>query len=456
MKSEYKMTETYSKSSVSLESEQRVIGALLVDPEALDSVTDILQASDFYDLRHRLIYSAIMDLSIGHQLIDHVTVMQWLEDRGYLQEAGGQTYPARLYGESASSAGIQTYANTVKDKSLIRQLIQASTETLEAAKVPESKDATILIDEAQARLFALTNSRGGESYFVKAVDGINEVINKIQEANAKKSSITGLPTGFDDLDKKTSGLHPGELIIIAARPSMGKTSFAMNIAEYVAQLPDKNVGFFSLEMPTVELLTRSLSSLSRVPQNRLRNGNLQEKDWSLISNALPCFRDNFNMFISDRTDLNPVTIRSRARKLKHDVGLDLLVVDYLQLMSGSQGFNGMNRTQEISEISRSLKLLAKELEIPVIALSQLNRGVDSRSDKRPILSDLRESGAIEQDADVILFLYREEVYEKEKEEIKGIAEVIIGKQRNGPIGTVRMTFNGELTRFDNYAGPDDF
>lgn len=454
MKDEYEHPVT-NKSLYSLESEQRVIGALLIDPEAIDRVSETVDSSDFYDQRHRLIFSAIFGLAAERQLIDYITVCQWLDDRGQLKDAGGETYVARLSHESASSAGIGTYAEMVRDKSLIRQLIRVTTETLESARQPEDKKAHVLIDEAQSRLFKLNDARSSGSTFVLAKDALPSVISTIESANAQKSAITGLPTGFEDLDQKTSGMHPGQLIIIAARPSMGKTAFAMNIAEFVAQLPDKKVGFFSLEMPTNELLTRSLSSLSKVPLVKLRNGNLSKDDWPRLANGIASFND-VQLYIDETSNLNPVLFRSRARKLKNEHGLDLLIVDYLQLMSGTNGSTGANRTSEISEISRSLKLLAKELGIPIIALSQLNRGAEGRSDKRPMMSDLRESGAIEQDADVILFLYRDEVYNKDNEENKGIAEVIISKQRNGPIGMVRMTFNGETARFDNYAPPDSF
>jgi replicative DNA helicase len=434
-----------------LEAEQRVIGALLIDPDALDIVSGVLTVNDFFDSRHRALFQAILDLTEARQPVDTITVCEWMNDRGMLAEIGGMQYPVSLANESMSSASIHAYAKIVKEKSVIRDLIRVATDVLEMAYRPENRDAQVLVDEAQARLFALAEGRDQTgSSFISAKEALREVVAQIESASEKKSPITGLPTGYEDLDRETSGLHPGQLVIIAGRPSMGKTAFAMNIAENVACDQEKTVAVFSMEMPVHELMVRALASQSRVSQGRIRNGNLSTSDWEILYNGFSRLSRS-RLYIDDSPALSPMVLRSRARSLKRKVGLDLIVVDYLQLMQIPGG--GGNRVGEISEISRSLKALAKEMSIPVIALSQLNRGLENRTEKRPQMSDLRESGAIEQDADLILFLYREEVYKKEDESIKGIAEVIIGKQRNGPTGTVRMTFSGEYTRFDNYA-PD--
>ncbi|MHB1642153.1 MAG: replicative DNA helicase [Acidithiobacillus sp.] len=437
-----------------LEAEQRVIGALLIDPDALDAISDLLMATDFFDRRHQQIFQAIMALAEALQPIDTVTVCEWLNNQGRLADIGGMQYPVNLANEATSSASIRAYAQIVRDKAAIRDLIRATTDTLEMAYQPEDRDAQTLIDEAQARIFALTEGRNhAGSSFIAAKDALQETIDHIETISKDKNVVTGLPTGYEDLDRQTSGLHPGQLVIIAGRPSMGKTAFAMNIAENVSCDQKKTVAVFSMEMPVHELMIRALSSQSRVSQSRLRNGNLQPSDWGRLASGAVRMSES-RMYIDASPALSPMDLRSRARKLKKEEGLDLIVVDYLQLMQVPGGSG--NRVGEISEISRSLKSLAKELSVPVIALSQLNRGLENRTDKRPMMSDLRESGAIEQDADLILFLYREEVYKKDSEEVKGVAEVIIGKQRNGPVGTVRMTFNGEYTRFDNYAPETGF
>lgn len=442
---------THKAQPHALEAEQRIIGALLIDPEALEIIADLLVTEDFYDPRHRTLFEAILKLTAAQRPVDTVTVCEWLINHEQLETVGGVSYPSSLANEASSSAGIRAYANIVRDKADIRRLIRAATDTLDTAYRPENRDAQGLIDEAQARIFALTENRQrGASSFISAKQALLDVVDQIEAVAQSQSVVTGLPTGYADLDRDTSGLHPGQLVIIAGRPSMGKTAFAMNIAEHVSCDQKKTVAVFSMEMPVHELMLRALASRSRVSQTRLRNGNIQSSDWGRLNNGMGELSESL-LYIDDSPALSPLELRSRARKLKKEHGLDLIVVDYLQLMQvpGSGG----NRVGEISEISRSLKTLAKELSIPVIALSQLNRGLENRTDKRPQMSDLRESGAIEQDADLILFLYREEVYKKEDQEIKGVAEVIIGKQRNGPIGTIRMTFNGEFTRFDNYA-PD--
>lgn len=452
MDTEYKST--MRKPPHALEAEQRVIGALLIDPDALDVVADLLIAADFFDPRHRRVFQAILTLTAAQLPIDTVTVCEHLNNQGQLAEIGGMQYPVTLANEATSSASIRAYAQMVRDKSVIRDLIRATTDTLETAYQPENRDAQTLIDEAQARIFALTEGRSGTgSSFIAAKDALPDVLEQVETVAKNKNVVTGLPTGYEDLDQQTSGLHPGQLVIIAGRPSMGKTAFAMNIAENVSCDQGKTVAVFSMEMPVHELMIRALASQSRVSQSRLRNGTLSSSDFGRLADGAGRMMKS-RMYIDDSPSLSPMDLRSRARKLKKEEGLDLIVVDYLQLMQ-IPGSNG-NRVGEISEISRSLKSLAKELSVPVIALSQLNRSLESRTDKRPMMSDLRESGAIEQDADLILLLYRDEVYKKDNEEVKGIAEVIIGKQRNGPIGTIRMTFSGEHTRFDNYAPETGF
>ncbi|MHB8365908.1 MAG: replicative DNA helicase [Acidithiobacillus sp.] len=436
----------------SIEAEQSVIGALLIDPDTADQVTEAVTAEDFYERRHRQIFQAISAMLGAGRAIDAVTVSEWLQDHELLANVGGMQYLLMLANETPSAANVLAYAHIVRKHAILRDLIRVSREIADMAYHPEGRESQALLDEAESKVFQLAEGRqhGSES-FKRLKDAIPAIIDRIEAATMDKKGVTGLATGFADLDKETSGLHPGQLVIVAGRPSMGKTSFAMNIAEHVACNEGKTVAIFSMEMPTEEIVMRSLSSRGRVDQYRLRNGTLGNEDWPKVAHAIEELSDA-QLFADDSAALSPADLRSRARRIKRDHGLDLIVVDYLQLMQAPG--HGNNRVAEISEISRSLKALAKELSIPVIALSQLNRSLENRTEKRPQMSDLRESGAIEQDADLILFLYRDEVYYKDKEELKGIAEVIIGKQRNGPIGTVRMIFFGEYTRFENHAPPN--
>ncbi|WP_298171084.1 replicative DNA helicase [Acidithiobacillus sp.] len=437
----------------SIEAEQSVIGALLIDPDTADQVTEAVTAEDFYERRHRQIFLAISAMLGAGRAVDAVTVSEWLQDHEQLADVGGVQYLLMLANETPSAANVLAYARIVRERATLRDLIRVGREIAELAYRPEGREAQSLLDEAESRVFQLAEGqqRAGEG-FKQLKDALPAVIDRIEAIAREKKGVTGLSTGFADLDEKTSGLHPGQLIIVAGRPSMGKTSFAMNIAEYVACNEGKPVAVFSMEMPIDEIVLRALSSRGRVDQHRLRNGSLGNDDWPRIAHAIGEL-GNAPLFADDSAALTPTELRSRARRLKREHGLALIVVDYLQLMQVPG--RGDNRVAEISEISRSLKALAKELSIPVIALSQLNRSLENRTEKRPQMSDLRESGAIEQDADLILFLYRDEVYYKDKEEVKGIAEVIIGKQRNGPIGTVRMSFFGEYTRFENYAPSGD-
>ncbi len=438
------------------DAERQVLGALLIDPDALDTIGDLLVAEDFHDKRHRALYRCIVEMAEARQPIDVVTVCAWMSDRGEVESIGGMQYPASLANEAISSAGISAYAQIVRGKAVLRELIRASSDTMEMAYQPGDRDVQSILDAAQSRILALEQQHAtGKSSFVSVKEATRELVEHLESASKNHQDVIGLPTGYEDLDSKTAGLHPGQLVIIAGRPSMGKTAFAMNIAENVACDQKKTVAVFSMEMPVRELMIRLLSSRSRVSQHRIRTGRISSGDvWARLAAGLGDLRQSA-IYIDDSPALSPMDLRARARRLKKEVGnLDLIVVDYLQLMRVPS--MGGNRVAEISEISQSLKALAKELAIPVIALSQLNRGLENRNDKRPILSDLRESGAIEQDADLILFLYREEVYRKDDEEVKGIAEVIIGKQRNGPTDTVRMTFSGEFSRFENYAPQSAF
>ncbi|MBE7566520.1 MULTISPECIES: replicative DNA helicase [Acidithiobacillus] len=433
----------------SIEAEQSVIGALLIDPESADQVMEAVAAEDFYERRHRLIFQTISNMLNAGRVVDAVTVSETLQDHEHLADAGGVQYLLLLANETPSAANVLAYARIVRERATLRQLIRVGREIAELAYRPDGREARMLLDEAESRVFQLAEGqqRAGKG-FVQLKEALPAVIDRIEAVARDKKGVTGLATGFADLDEKTSGLHPGQLVIVAGRPSMGKTSFAMNVAEHVACVEGKNVLVFSMEMPTDEIVLRALSSRGRVDQHRLRNGTLGNDDWPRLAHAIGEL-GTAPLFADDSAALSPADLRSRARRLKREQGLDLIVVDYLQLMQVPG--RGDNRVAEISEISRSLKALAKELSIPVIALSQLNRSLENRTEKRPQMSDLRESGAIEQDADLILFLYRDEVYNKDNEEVKGIAEVIIGKQRNGPIGTVRMSFFGEYTRFENYA-----
>lgn len=377
-----------------------------------------------------------------------------MEIEGTLDSSGGFAYLAELSKNTPSAANIRAYAEIVRERAVVRELVSAANQIADAGYTPQGRDSSSLLDMAESLIFGITEKRQ------KADTGPQDIGTILERTVARietlyqnpHDGVTGLDTGFKDLNKKTAGLQPSDLIIVAARPSMGKTTFAMNLVENAAINNDKPALVFSLEMPGDQLLMRSLASLSRVDQTRIRTGQLDDEDWARISGAMGILLENKNIFIDDSSGLTPTELRSRARRIYRDNGgLSMIMIDYLQLMRVPEMKE--NRTLEIAEISRSLKALAKELQVPVVALSQLNRSLEQRSDKRPVNSDLRESGAIEQDADLIMFLYRDEVYH-ENTDMKGVAEVIIGKQRNGPIGTVRLTFNGQYSRFDNYAGPD--
>ena len=434
----------------SIEAEQAVIGGLLLDNQAWDRIADRVTEADFYRHDHRLIFRAIADLAERHQPFDVVTLSERLEAEGKLQDAGGLSYLGTLAKDTPSAANITAYADIVREKSILRQLIRVGQEIAEKGFNPGGADSRALLDEAEQRVFEIAEKGArGEEGFADIKRLLKQTLERIEILYERNEPVTGVPTGFDDLDEMTSGLQPGDLVIVAGRPSMGKTSFAMNIAEYAAVKERKPVAVFSMEMPGEQLTLRMLSSLGRIDQKRLRTGRLEDEDWPKLTSAMSILGE-VPMFIDDTPALSPTEVRARARRLKREHGdLGLIVIDYLQLMQSGNPVSE-NRATEISEISRGLKALAKELEVPVIALSQLNRSLEQRPNKRPVMSDLRESGAIEQDADLILFIYRDEVYNEDSPD-KGTAEIIIGKQRNGPIGTVRLTFLGRYTRFENFA-----
>jgi len=432
------------------DAERAVLGGVLLDNSAWDRIGDRLSEADFYLLEHRLIFRAARELIESARPADALTVLQWLEHQGLAEEVGGLPRLADLVANTPSAINAHAYSEIVHEKALQRALIEVGNTIAHSGFEPAGRPGSILVEEAERQVFALAErgSRLREGFTdIKSLLG--KAVLRIEQLKNSSSAITGLPSGFDDLDDMTSGLQPGDLVIVAGRPAMGKTSFAMNIAEYAATREKKAVGVFSMEMPSEQLTLRMLASLGRVDQRKVRTGQLSEHEWHSIISSVSIL-SNANLHIDETPALSPSDLRARARRLKRAQGLDLIVVDYLQLMQVPG--TGENRATEISEISRGLKALAKELHVPVIALSQLNRALEQRKDRRPMMSDLRESGAIEQDADLILFIYRDEVYEPESPD-KGTAEIIIGKQRNGPIGTVRLTFLGEYTRFENLASP---
>ncbi|UTM57095.1 replicative DNA helicase [Photobacterium sp. CCB-ST2H9] len=437
----------------SLEAEQSVLGGLLLDNERWDSVAEKVVSRDFYSRPHRMIFEAAAGLLESGQPLDLITLSERLEQLDQLDDVGGFAYLAELAKNTPSAANIAAYTDIVRERALIRDMIGVANEIADAGYDPQGRSSEDLLDMAESKVFAIAEQRTNENEGPQNVDTILEkTLERIELLyQSPQDGVTGVSTGFTDLNKKTAGLQGSDLIIVAARPSMGKTTFAMNLCENAAMEQEKPVLIFSLEMPAEQIMMRMLASLSRVDQTKIRTGQLDDEDWARISSTMGILMEKKNMYIDDSSGLTPTEVRSRARRIAREHGgLSLIMVDYLQLMRvpGLQD----NRTLEIAEISRSLKALAKELNVPVVALSQLNRSLEQRADKRPVNSDLRESGAIEQDADLIMFIYRDEVYHEDSA-LKGIAEIIIGKQRNGPIGSVRLTFQGQFSRFDNYAGP---
>jgi replicative DNA helicase len=434
----------------SIEAEQSVLGALLLSADGWDSVAEEVAVADFYRPDHRMIFRQIAKLAEAAEPVDVITVADKLTANGELDAAGGLSYLAELAGNTPSASNIRAYAQVVKERSSLRNLIEAAQEIAESGFSPEGRTSTQLIDEAEHRIMQISE-QGAKSGGPQEVNPLlKSTLARIEELFNSDGDITGITTGFSDLNDMTSGLQPSDLVIVAGRPSMGKTSFAMNLVEnaVLAEGQKKPIVVFSMEMPAESLMIRLLSSIGRIDQTRIRNGKLEQEDWPKLSTAVNKLKD-VPLFIDDTAALSPTEVRSRSRKIarEHD-GIGMIMIDYMQLMQIAGSTEG--RTAEISEISRSLKAIAKEFECPVVALSQLNRSLEQRPNKRPVNSDLRESGAIEQDADVIMFIYRDEVYNEDSPD-KGVAEIIIGKQRNGPIGTCRLAFIGQFTRFENLA-----
>ena len=437
----------------SVEAEQSVLGGIFLEAAAWDKIVDLITEQDFYRFEHRLIYRHIARLTDHSKAVDVITVAESLESNAELDKAGGLAYLGSLAQNVPSAANIRRYAEIVRERAIMRRLAEVGSDIATSAYNPGGRDAHQLLDEAESKVFEISEAgERGRQGFTPIPPLLTAVVERIETLYGRdnQSEVTGIATGFTDLDSKTSGLQPGDLVIVAGRPSMGKTAFALNIAENVALESVKPVAIFSMEMGGTQLAMRLIGSVGRLNQHTLRTGKLGDDDWPRMTHALGRLNDA-PIFIDETAALNSLELRSRARRLhRQNDGLGLIIIDYLQLMSSPSGKGSENRATEISEISRSLKALAKELQVPVMALSQLNRSLEQRPNKRPMMSDLRESGAIEQDADLILFIYRDEVYNPDSPD-KGKAEIIIGKQRNGPIGQIMLTFRGEYTRFENYA-----
>ena len=432
----------------SIEGEQAVLGGLMLDKRAWEQIADRITEEDFYRHDHRLIFRSIAKLEAADKPFDVVTLSDELSKTHELDVAGGLAYLGQLAKDTPSAANIRAYADIVHERSVFRQLIEIGTDIAGSGYAPEGRDSKELLDDAERKVFTIAEQGSRANSGFKGIKQLlTSTVEQIDKLFEQEGTLTGVTTGFKDFDEQTSGLQKGDLVIVAGRPSMGKTTFSMNIAENAAIAQGTSVAIFSMEMPAESLAMRMISSMGRIDQHRLRTGQLNDEDWPRITSAVSLLSEA-KVFIDDTPALSPTDLRARARRLKREHGLGLIVIDYLQLMQVAG--SSENRTNEISEISRGLKALAKELEVPVIALSQLNRSLEQRPNKRPVMSDLRESGAIEQDADVIVFIYRDEVYNEDTAE-KGIAEIIVGKQRNGPIGTTRLTFLGQFTKFENYS-----
>jgi replicative DNA helicase len=432
----------------SLQAEQAVLGGLMLDNTAWDKVADHVVEEDFYRRDHRLIFRAIAELAQRSSPFDAVTLSEWLGQNNLLDDVGGLSTLGALVQGTPSAANIQAYADIVREHSVLRQLITVGNEIAGSAFITEGRSSGELLEQAEQRVFRIAErGKRGQRGFRSIRSLLEAAVDRIDKLFQQDEPLTGVSTGFADLDEMTAGLQPSDLIIVAGRPSMGKTTLAMNFAENAAIRHKVPVAIFSMEMPGEQLALRMMSSLGHIDQHKIRTGKLDDDDWPRLTSAVSLL-DSAPLFIDDTPALSPTEMRARARRLKREHDIGMIVIDYLQLMQvpGTRE----NRTTEISEISRNLKALAKELDVPVVALSQLNRGLEQRTDKRPVMSDLRESGAIEQDADLILFIYRDEVYHEDSPH-KGKAEIIIGKQRNGPIGTRLLTFRGQFTRFENYA-----
>ncbi|HGT8400633.1 TPA: replicative DNA helicase [Neisseria gonorrhoeae] len=436
----------------SMEAEQSVLGGLMLENPAWDRIADVVSGEDFYRHEHRLIFRSIAKLINEGRPADVITVQEDLQRNEELEAAGGFEYLITLAQNTPSAANIRRYAEIVRERSIMRQLAEVGTEIARSAYNPQGRDAGRLLDEAENKVFQIAESTAkSKQGFLEMPDLLKEVVQRIDMLYSRDNpdEVTGVPTGFIDLDKKTSGLQPGDLIIVAGRPSMGKTAFSINIAEYVAIEKHLPVAVFSMEMGGAQLVMRMLGSVGRLDQSVLKTGRLEDEHWGRLNEAVVKLSDA-PVYIDETPGLTALELRARARRLarRFDGRLGLIVIDYLQLMAASGRSD--NRASELGEISRSLKALAKELQVPIIALSQLSRTVEQRTDKRPMMSDLRESGAIEQDADLIMFMYRDEYYNQESQ-MKGYAECIIGKHRNGPVGKIFLTWTGQFTKFDNAA-----
>ncbi len=434
----------------SVDAEQAVIGGLMLDNTEWDNIADVLLPEDFYRSEHQIIYRVMTQQSEANSPIDALTLAESLNSLNELENAGGLDYLSELAGNARGTANIQHYAEIIRERAVLRRLITVAHTIADSGYNTGGKKSAEILDEAEQRVFNIADERPQEQGPVPINPLLIKAVDRIDELAGSDGGLTGLASGYTDLDNMTSGWQKSDLVIVAGRPSMGKTAFAMNLVEHAVLTTEKPVLVFSLEMPAESLIFRMLSSIGKIDQTKLRTGQLTEDDWPGFNNAVAKLKDS-SLFIDDSANVSPMEMRARARRIIREHGpLGMIVVDYLQLMQ-IKG-TSENRVNEISEISRSLKLLAREFECPVIALSQLNRGLEQRPNKRPVMSDLRESGAIEQDADVITFIYRDEVYNEDSPD-KGIAEVIIGKQRNGPIGTIRLSFLGKFTRFENHAQP---
>jgi replicative DNA helicase len=430
--------------------EQSVLGGLMLEQDAWDLVSDLLTENDFYKPAHRTIYTALKELHRRGQPTDLVTISNYLIQSQQLDQVGGPTYLAEMMDQTPSTANIKNYAQIVRDKSVLRKVISTSSEFIEKAYTQSFSDIDGFLNEVESSIYQIADMSTNQD-LVDASQLVKLSLERLEQLYANKGDVTGVSSGFVELDKMTAGFQPGELIIIAARPSMGKTAFSLNVAMAAAMREKKSVAYFSVEMGKEQVMMRMLASEARISLSQLRSGNIEEYAWPKLINTAAKVSES-QIFIDDTSGISPFEIRAKARRMKARHGLDMIIVDYLQLMSMKQKVE--SREREVSEISKLLKGLAREMKIPVIALAQLNRGVEGRSDRRPMLSDLRESGSIEQDADVIMMLFREDYYDRDTPELKGLAEVIIGKQRNGPTGTVKLRWRPEFGLFDNLVdGP---
>ncbi|MBN2981157.1 replicative DNA helicase [Cohnella algarum] len=425
-----------------LEAEQAVLGAILLEIEALITAMERLRSEDFYSVAHQRIFEAMIDLNENNEPLDLITLTALLQDRGQLEEIGGVSYLAKLANAVPTAANVEYYAQIVEEKSMLRRLIRTATQIVSSGYTTED-DVGALLNDAEARIMELSNRRAAHG-FISIRDVLMDVFERVEFLYNHKGGTTGIPSGFPDLDKMTSGFQRSDLIIVAARPSVGKTAFALNIAQNVAVRASETVAIFSLEMSAAQLVNRMICAESNVDAGRMRTGFLEGDDWEKLSMAIGSLSEA-QIYIDDTPGITVADIRAKCRRLKKEKGLGMILIDYLQLIQG-RGKPGENRQQEVSEISRTLKQIARELEVPVIALSQLSRGVEQRQDKRPMMSDLRESGSIEQDADIVAFLYRDDYYNQDTEK-KNIIEIIIAKQRNGPVGTVELVFLKNFNKF---------